>query len=127
MKKLLLLARALAVVPAFSSAAAHSATLAQRVSALEANGDELIGESATHVHDETDSGNSDSLTDLGSTVGSTGFRGDTVVRVLGSHGQEHVDLPVQVGLDAHSELVGRSRRPRARSRSWTSTPARPRS
>jgi hypothetical protein len=36
MKKLLLLALALAVVPSFSPAAAHSATLAQRVSALEA-------------------------------------------------------------------------------------------
>jgi hypothetical protein len=36
MKKLLLLALALAVVPAFSPAAARSATLAQRVSALEA-------------------------------------------------------------------------------------------
>ena len=72
MKKLLLLALALAVVPAFSPAAAHSA---QRVSALEAKlacvtgapvnefpgypkyGDELIGENATHVYDETDSGN----------------------------------------------------------------------
>ena len=87
MKKSLLLALALAVVPAFSPAAAHSATLAQRVSALEAKlacvtrapvnefpgypkyGDELIGENATHVYDETDSGNPDSLTDLGSTVG----------------------------------------------------------
>jgi hypothetical protein len=87
MKRLLLLAFALALVPIFSPAAAHSATLAQRGSALEAKlacvtkvpvnefpgyakyGDELIGENATNVYDEADSDNPDSLTDLGSTVG----------------------------------------------------------
>jgi len=75
MKRLVLLALALALVPVFSPAAAHSATLAQRVSALEAKlvfvtrapvnefpgyakyGDELIGENATNVYDEPDSGN----------------------------------------------------------------------
>jgi hypothetical protein len=71
----------------FACGRAHYATLAQRVSALEAKlacvtrapvnefpryakyGDELIGENATNVYDEADSGNPDSLTDLGSTVG----------------------------------------------------------
>lgn len=75
MKRLVLLALALALVPVFSPAAAHSATLAQRVPALEAKlacvtrapvnefpgyakyGDELIGENATNVYDEPDSGN----------------------------------------------------------------------
>jgi hypothetical protein len=126
MKRLLLLALALALVPIFSPAAAHSATLAQRGSALEAKlacvtrvpvneflatrstDDELIGENATNVYDEADSDNPDSLTDLGSMVGldwdfgatpSFGFWVLTVKNTSNCRSKS---------LDANSELVGRS-------------------
>jgi hypothetical protein len=59
-------------------------------------GDELIGENATNVYDEADSGNPDRPRLDGRAR--LGFRGDTVARLLGPDGQEHVELPVEVGL-----------------------------
>jgi hypothetical protein len=70
MKKLLTLTFALALVPAFSPAAASSATLAQRVSKLEADfagygtglgGLPSTGPNGAQTYTEPDSNNPDSL------------------------------------------------------------------